>query len=619
MMVRPLDALRRFTSGLQDLARRVLGGEPLPATPKTYPWEHAYPPGIDWRVEIPPRPVFAILDDAVAKHGDRPAINFLGKSYAYREIGELVAKAASGFQKLGVRKGTKVGLFLPNSHYFVICYHAVLKAGGTVVNFNPLYAEREIERQIRDAGVEIMVTLNLTSLYPKIAGRVDDGTIDRVVVCSMSAALPLPQKALFAVLRRKEIADIPSDDQHVKFDTLTNNEGHPEPVEIDPVTDLAVLQYTGGTTGIPKGARLTHANLYINTMQVRLWAPDLKAGEEKILGVLPLFHVFGMTGVMNASLAVAAEMVLLPRFRLKEVLRIIDKERPTAFFGVPTIYSAINGHRHPGNYDLTSLKFCISGGAALPVEVKRKFEEMTGCTLVEGYGLTEAGPVCTINPIRGINKPGSAGMPIPGTHVSIISMEDPDQTLPLGEHGEVCITGPQVMAGYFRQEEETDAVLTDGRLRTGDVGYLDEDGYLFIVDRIKDLIITGGYNVYPRMIEEAIYLHPAVADAAVCGVPHPHHGEIVKAFVTLRPGENITAGQLRQFLKAELAPFEVPRRIEFLKKIPKTMIGKPLRRELVAREEKALEGNQSIATPTDDSDRQASPVDPGSKNGKDEA
>jgi len=586
-----LTAIRRVGFSIREVWDRLrLTGAGEGPLLRPYPWEQAYPDGVAWDFDLAARPVHAILEDSVRAHGDKPCISFLGKRYSYADIGSAVDKAARTFQDIGVGPGVRVGLFLPNSHYFVICYHAVLKAGRTVVNFNPLYAEREIERQIRDSGVKTIVTLNLKTLYRKVSHRLDDDTLDRLIVCSMSAALPLPKKAVFAVLKRREIQKLPADDRHLKFDAFINNQGNPDPVKIDPGRDVAVLQYTGGTTGVPKGAKLTHANLYANTRQTDAWAPAMVPGAEKILGVLPLFHVFGMTGVMNAGLAIGAELILLPHFRLAEVLSVIDKEKPTLFFGVPTIFSAINGAKDRDKYDLSSLKFCISGGAPLPKEVKRVFEEATDCSLVEGYGLTEAGPVVSINPIGGINKPGSAGLPIPGTVVSIVSLDDPTRTLPIGEKGEVCVRGPQVMAGYWDNDEDTLSVLAEGVLRTGDVGYLDEDGYLFLIDRIKDLIITGGYNVYPRMVEEAIYLHPEVVETAVCGVPHAHHGEMVKAFVTLKPGETLSAGELRRFLKEKLAPFEVPRRVEFIDAIPKTIVGKPLRRELVRREKKRWRG-----------------------------
>ena len=573
--------MRNAGEFLLALYKRIHGPE---AETRPHPWEAAYPDGLDWHLDITLKPISAILDEAVHAYPHQPCLKFLGKRYTYRQVGELVARAAKGFQDLGVGKGVKVGLFLPNSPYFVICYHAILKAGGTVVNFNPLYAEPEIARQIQDSDARIMVTMNLKILHPKIVQRLEDTGLLKIVVCRMSRALPFPGKALFALLKRKETAAIPPDGRHLTFERLVANDGDFKPAEIDPIQEVAVLQYTGGTTGVPKGAMLTHGNLYANTVQARAWSMGVKPGEEKVLAVLPLFHVFGMTGLMNLGLHIGAEIILLPRFKVGEVLKVIAKDRPSILLGVPTIYSAINEHKESAKYDLSSLKFCISGGASLPLKVKEKFEALTGGTLVDGYGLTEAGPVCTINPLTGLNKPGSCGLPLPGTTIEIVSLKNPRKTVPLGETGEICVRGPQVMAGYWNHEDETKEVLQEGRLRTGDIGYMDEDGYVFIIDRIKDLIITSGFNVYPNVIEETICIHPSVEEAAVCGIPHPHRGETVKAYVKLRSDLHLTTTELRAFLKNKLAPFEIPRDIEFRDEIPKTLVGKPSRRALVAEE-----------------------------------
>ncbi len=563
---------------------------------KPHPWEAAYPEGIHWPLDIDPKPLFSILDEGIAKFSHKPCLQFRGKRFTYQQVGELVAKAAKGLQDLGVRKGVKVGLFLPNSPYFVICYYAILKAGGTVVNFNPLYADPEVARQVRDSETRIMVTMNLKSLYPKVARRLDDAGLQKIVVCRLSRALRFPDKALFVLLGRKQTAATPADERHVIFERLIANDGAFEPAEIDPDRDIAVLQYTGGTTGTPKGAMLTHSNLYSNTVQTRIWATPIQPGNEKVLAILPLFHVFGMTGLMNLGLAIGAEILLLPRFKVSEVLRVIEKNRSSILMGVPTIYSAINEHKDSENYDLSSLKFCISGGASLPLRVKNTFDGLTGCTLVEGYGLTEAGPVCTMNPLNGLNKPGSAGLPLPGTTIEIVSLKNPGKAVPLGESGEICVRGPQVMAGYWKNEDETRAVLQGGRLRTGDIGYMDEDGFVYLIDRIKDLIITSGFNVYPHVIEETICTHPSVEEAAVCGLPHPHRGETVKAYVKLRSGIPLTTAELRAFLKNKLAPFEIPRDIEFRDAIPKTLVGKPSRRELVAEELAKQQSAKSIAS-----------------------
>jgi long-chain acyl-CoA synthetase len=564
--------------------------EPVVDAPLTrpFPWEAHYPPGLDWVLDEAPRPLFSLLDDARATWGERPCLDFLGRKSSYKEIAQLVDRAAKGFQALGVGKGTRVGLFLPNCPYYVICFFAVLKAGGTVVNYNPLYADREIARQILDSRTTIMVTLNIRGLYPKIAPRLDDTCLEKIVVGSMGGLLPWRERTLFALLRRKEIADVPYDERHVKFKLLIANDGKPAPVAIDPRADTAVLQYTGGSTGLPKGAMLSHAALYLNTRQVSMWGTGTRPGQEKVVGALPLFHVFGMTAVMNVSIASGFEIILMPRFRLDQLLKLIDHQRATVMLGVPTMYSAINGSKLLDDYDLSSLRFCISGGAPLPLEVQETFERLTGCMLVEGYGLTEAGPVCTLNPFGGERRPGSIGLPLPGTLVEITSLDDPDRRLPLGQRGEICISGPQVMTGYAERTEETAEALRGGRLHTGDVGFIDQDGYVYLIDRIKDLILNGGFNVYPRMVEEAILLHPAVAEASVCGVPDRHRGEQVKAYVRLCDGAKLTVPELRAFLKDKLAPFEQPKQIELRDQLPLSWLGKPSKRALIAEELRRL-------------------------------
>jgi len=530
-------------------------------------------------------PLYTLLDDAAARFSDRPCVNFLGKSYDYAEISDLVNRAAQGFQQIGVVKGTRVGLCLPNSPYFVICYYAILKAGGTVVNFNPLYVSREIEHQIEDSGTEIMVTLDLRQLYPKIAHALDTTGLKKIVICQMNDILPPVKGLLFATLKRSELANIPQNLRHIQYDMLVNTDGAPDPVDINIREDVAVLQYTGGTTGIPKGAMLTHGNLMANTRQVQSLVSAVE-GKERILAVLPFFHVFAMTAIMNHGIAMGAELILLPRFELEQVLKTIDSRRPTIFHAVPTIYTAINGHAELEKYDLTCLKFCISGGAPLPPDVKRQFEKRTGCFLCEGYGLSEASPVVACNPFDGTAKDGSIGRLLPATEVKFLSLTPPHDEVRQGEKGEVCVRGPQVMAGYWKRPEETAKVLRDGYLHTGDVGYRDEDGFLFLVDRLKDLIICSGYNVYPRVIEDAIHMHPAVAEVTVVGVPDDYRGETPKAFVRLNAGATLTESDLAQFLEDKLSPIERPEFIEFRSELPKTMIGKLSKKELVAEEEK---------------------------------
>ena len=552
-------------------------------------WLKSYPEGVDWDMPIPAKPLFTLLDDAVARFPQRPCIDFLGRIYTYGELDVLVDRAASGLQGLGVEKGTKVGLFLPNCPQFVICYYAILKAGGTVVNYSPLYSEPELLQQIEDSQTDIMVTLNLTALYPKAQAMLEQSRLKLLVVGTMSEVLPFPKNWLFPLVKRRDIVRAPNDASHVPFGELLNNEGGHEPATIDPENDVAVLQYTGGTTGVPKGAMLTHANIFINTMQCGVWFPALEPGAERIMGVLPFFHVFAMTAVMNMSIHLGAVIIMHPRFELDAVLKDVNKKRPTVFDGVPTMFGAINNHPKLQDFDLKSIKACISGGAPLPVEVKQRFEELSGCKLVEGYGLTECSPVATCNPFSDDAKAGSIGLPMPGTVIEIVDRDDPGKVLPQGETGEICVSGPQVMAGYWRNEAATRDVIVDGRLRTGDVGYTDEDGYTFIIDRIKDLILVSGFNVYPRHVEDGIYQHPAVEEVTVIGVPDEYQGQSVKAFVKLREGQALGEEELRTFLQDRLGRHEVPKHIEFRDTLPKTMIGKLSKKELVAEEEAKLQ------------------------------
>ena len=547
----------------------------------------AYPPSVDWAAPLPAKPLDGLLDDAVRRFAERPCLDFLDRKYSFRQVGDLVARAAKGLRALGVVNGTRVGLFLPNTPYYVICYFAVLKAGGTVVNFNPLYAEKEVRHLVADSGVEIMVTLDLALLYPVVARMIGTGRLRRIVVCPMAAILPVPKNWLFRLFRRREISAWPADAAHVAFAALVNNDGIAPAATIDPRRDIAVLQYTGGTTGTPKGAMLTHYNLLANALQCQMWFRAAAQGGERVLAMLPFFHVFAMTSVMNFAIAAGAEIIMLPRFELTMLLRTIAKKKPTIFPGVPTIYTAINNSQETAKYDLSSIRSCISGGAPLPVEVKASFEKLTGCILVEGYGLSETSPVVACNPFDGANKPGSVGLPMPGTIIEIVALDErPARLLAQGERGEICIRGPQVMAGYWNKPEETAQVLVDGRLHTGDVGYLDADGYLFLVDRIKDVIIASGYKIFPRNVEEAIYQHPAVAECIVIGVPDPYRGQTVKAFVVRAAGQALSEAALVAFLADKLSPMEMPKQVEFRETLPKTAIGKLSKKDLIAEEAK---------------------------------
>ena len=547
-------------------------------------WLKKYPPSIRWDADIPCRPLTDVLFESAKRFPTNPCLDFLGRRYTYADVALLVDKAAKGFQRLGVKKGTRVGLFLPNSPHSVIAYYGALRAGATVVNYSPLYAEPQLRHQVEDSGTEIMVTLDLALLYPKVVGMVGNTALKRLVVGTLPEVLPFPKNLLYPIVKRSEIWRGPRDPNDVAFADLIDNDGKPDPVAIDPKSDVAVLQYTGGTTGVPKGAMLTHANLFANAHQAMLWLEGVQWGKEKMLGALPFFHVFAMTVVMNLALYIGGEIILHPRFVLDDVLKDIHKKRPTLVPGVPTMFSAINGSPKVKDLDLKSIKFCISGGAPLPVEVKARFEALTGCKLVEGYGLTECAPVASCNPLYGVNKPGSIGQPLPGTTIVITDRDDPRKILGPGQRGEICISGPQVMPGYWRRPQETAAQIVDGRLRTGDIGTIDEEGYVFLIDRIKDLILVGGFNVYPRNVEEVIYQHAAVAECTVVGVPDERLGQSVKAFVRCKDGASLDATELMDYLRTRIGKHELPREIEFRAQLPKTMVGKLSKKELVEEE-----------------------------------
>lgn len=562
------------------------GGE---ASGRTYQWLRHYPPGVTWDHTFVPMAMSDVMTSAVARFGSRPCTNFLGRVMTYAEIGAQVDKVAAGLQAQGVRKGSKVGLFMPNCPTFIIYYYAVLKAGGTIVNYNPLYTLEELAFQIRDSETELMVTLDLKVLFEKVEALIQSGTLKRAVVASFPSLLPASKSVLFKLFKGKELVNAARSPvaASLLFDArLTENDGRlAAHVHIEPETDVAVLQYTGGTTGTPKGAMLTHANISVNCQQGALWATNLRGGQERALAVLPFFHVFAMTAVMNFSILEGAEMIIMPRFVLDDALKLIDQTKPTVMPGVPTMFNAMLNHPKLKSFDLSSLKYCVSGGAPLPIEVKQRFEALTGCKVVEGYGLSEASPSVTCNPVEGPVKQGSIGQPLPGTIVSLRDLADPTREVALGEKGEICVKGPQVMLGYWNKPQDTASQFVDGFLRTGDVGIMDDEGFIFIVDRIKDLIICSGYNVYPRRIEEAIYTHPAVEEVTVIGIKDAYRGEAPKAFVKVKAGATLDADALRTHLEAKLSKIEMPAAFEFRDVLPKTMIGKLSKKELKAEED----------------------------------
>jgi long-chain acyl-CoA synthetase len=558
------------------------------AAAPAYQWLRSYPAGIDWNMSFRPEPLTAIMDRTVARHGSKVATDFLGGTMTYAQLGAAIDKAAKGLAALGVKPGVTVGLLLPNCPAFVVFYYAILKAGGTVVNFNPLYTVEELTGQVKDSGVAFMVTLDLKALFEKAEAMTKAGVLPGIIVCPFKDMLGGVKKLLFPIVKAKEIAKWRASPVVAKvksYADVTANDGKFAPPP-RAAGDVAVLQYTGGTTGTPKGAMLTHANLSVNVQQIKAWIPEAEEGEIFIC-VIPFFHVFAMTCLMNFAVANGGRMVMLPRFELLPTLKLIDKAKPTVMAGVPTLFNALMNSPEIKNYNLSSLKYCVSGGAPLPLEVKRGFEKVSGCTLVEGYGLSETSPVACVNPIGGPIKESSIGLPLPGTVISLRALGEPEREVALGEKGEICIAGPQVMKGYWNKPQETADAFIGPFFRSGDVAYMDEEGFCYIVDRIKDMILCSGFNVYPRRIEEALYEHPAVEEVTVIGIPDSYRGEAPKAYVKLRAGQKATAEDLFRHLEPKLSKIEMPAAIEFRDSLPKTLIGKLSKKELRAELEKA--------------------------------
>ncbi|MBB3907122.1 long-chain fatty acid--CoA ligase [Anoxybacillus sp. UARK-01] len=552
------------------------------------PWLAHYPPQIPHHLDYPQKTLTDYLRETAAQFGQKEAIDFLGKRLTFHDIYEQSLKLARYLLEIGLAKGDRVAIMLPNCPQAVISYYGVLLAGGIVVQTNPLYMERELEYQLKDSEASIIITLDI--LYPKVMKVKGATPLKHVIVTRLQEYLPLVKKILYPFVQKKQkqpLVRIEERDHQHRWETIMatfqKEEIH---VEIDPMEDVALLQYTGGTTGFPKAAMLTHHNLIANTIMCVHWMYRCPKGEETILGVLPFFHVYGMTTIMNLSIMQAYKMILLPKFDIKTTLKTIEKKRPTLFPGAPTMYIALLNDPDLSKYDLSSIKACISGSASLPVEVQEKFEALTGGKVIEGYGLTEASPVTHANFLwDGERVKGSIGVPWPDTEAKIISLETGEEA-DMNEIGELVVRGPQVMKGYWNQPFETESALRDGWLYTGDIGYMNEKGYFFIVDRKKDMIIASGYNIYPREVEEVLYEHPKVREAVVVGVPHEYRGETVKAFVVLKEGMNCTEEELNEFMRSKLASYKVPRIYEFRKELPKTAVGKILRRALIEEETK---------------------------------
>lgn len=548
------------------------------------PWLEHYDQGVPKQIDYPEVPLFYFLEDNVQKYPDTPCTIFKGAKISYREMNEITDRLAAGLADLGVKKGDRVGIFMPNTPQFVMAYFAILKLGAVVVATNPLYSPREIEHQLNDAGVEVMLVMS--NFYNTIKGVQSKTKLRTLVVTNLKETLPPVLGLLFTLTKeKKEGFRVQLSDSDVWMQDLINRfkpDDRPQ-VEVGP-DDTALFQYSGGTTGISKGAVALHRNLVANSLQVRDWNPSVEIGNEVVLMAIPLFHVYGMVAGMCNAIATAASMVMIPNPRdLKDVLTNIQKYNATIFPGVPTMYNAINNNPDvlAGKYDISTIKACISGSAPLMRETKEKFEAVTGGKLVEGYGLSEAPTATHCNPLFGENPPGSIGLPLPDVDCRIISLDDEVTVMPVGEIGELVIKGPQVMKGYHNMPTETSNALRDGWLYTGDIARMDENGFFYIVDRKKELIKPGGYQVWPREVEEVISANPKVLEVGVAGIPDAYRGETVKAWIVLKPGEIADEQEIKEWCKERLAKFKVPTHIEFRDELPKTTVGKILRRELV--------------------------------------
>lgn len=524
-------------------------------------WFKNYSQGVRPHIEYPDITMPQYLDKAAANAPQRDAVIFAGVKINFQMFAAMVNMCAGALADLGVKKGDRVALMAPNCPQYVMGYLATLKLGAVVVQVNPMYMEKELQYILNDSGAETIIAYD--AFYPRIKNVRSDTSLKNVVLFVLGQ--PIGTTDENALMAEELMKKYPPAFSQV-------------PVDMD--NDVAVFQYTGGTTGVSKGAMLTHRNITANVLQMIEWMPQMEFGQERILSILPFFHSYGMTACMNISIVNASTMILLPRFEIKECLEAINAYQPTLFPGVPTMYIAINNYPDVKSYNIKSIKYCISGSAPLPVEVAEKFEAITGGKLVEGYGLSEATPITHCQPLVGKRKVGSIGLPFPDTDCCIMDLDTGTKELPPNETGELCVKGPQVMKGYWNMPEETAKVLRNGWLYTGDIAKMDDEGYFYIVDRKKDMIISGGYNIYPRDVEEVLFEHPKILEAVVTGVPDEYLGETVKAFVVLKPGETATEEEIIEYCRTKLAKYKAPRKVEFRPELPKTIVGKVLRRVL---------------------------------------
>ena len=556
------------------------------------PWIDHYPEGISWHVALKLTPVHEQVLAACAKTPDALALDFLGSRTSFGELGEAINALCGALQtQYGIKKGSRVALLLPNTPFYVIAYYAVLKAGGIVVNCNPLYTVHELTHICSNASAEVLVTLDLKQIWVKAEALQKAGHVKKIIACHFPQALPMLKRILYSIAKRSDLAPVTPSATVTWFHDLIERDDAPVPVAIDAARDVAVQQYTGGTTGLPKGAMLSHANIAANMSQIDFWGCGLFYPPTKVVAILPFFHIFAMTVCMNVPLCNGAPVLMMPRFEMKGFFDLLRKNRPNVLPAVPTLIQALSRADAKQAKLLDCLDVVISGGAALPGEARGQFARVSKAILAEGYGLTEASPVVCCAALRVPSKPMSIGLPVPETDIRFIDIETM-QPARIGERGELQVKGPQVMLGYYENPQATKDAFMDGWLRTGDVGYIDEDGYVFLVDRIKDLIISSGFNIYPRTIEEALMAHPAVEEANVIGVKDEYRGEAAVAFVKLKAGQTVSEHDLKKFIAEDLNKLEMPREIIFKDQLPKTLIGKLSKKEL--REEyQAMRGIKS--------------------------
>ncbi len=550
-------------------------------------WRTAYRHPGAWDTHFPPQSMVELFEASARAHPQAPLLDFMGRHYSYGETLDGVNRVACGLKALGYGPGDRIGLFLPNVPHYVAAYYGILKLGATVVNFSPLYTVEELSHQVADSGTRLLFTISASALLPTALKVLEQSALERLVVGSVAGALPPAKSFFYRLFKGSEVTERPQDARIIAFSKLIANDGACDAPSIDPEKDVALIQYTGGTTGTPKGAVLTHQNLSANARQVARLDPEMATAKDRILGVLPFFHVFANTCVLNRTVVTGGEIVMLPRFNAKQALAELRRTRPRSLPGVPTMYQALLDAPGMKPDDFKSLRFCISGGAPLPAQLKEEWERVTGARVIEGYGLSESSGVVSTNPYTELNKPGTIGQPIQGTRVRLVDKEDPTRPPPEGEPGEIVVHGPQIMQGYWNRPEADAEVFVsvDGEphwLRTGDVGLIDEDGYIQIVDRLKDMIAVGGFKVFPSQIEAVLYQNPAVKEALVIGLPDPYHGEMPHAYVTLdEDATPITGAALAQWVNARVGKHERVAEVVVRESLPKTMVGKLSRKDLL--------------------------------------